>query len=270
MAGDNIQCSLCGAPLAAAGQACPACFLRMALPDQATARSSSRDAADGVEFGQTTPGPAGVAVADRIGPYRILEEVGEGGMGTVYLAEQDVPIRRRVALKVIKLGMDTREVVSRFEAERQALAIMSHPAIAQVFDAGSTPLGRPFFAMEYVPGESITAYWASPHNPAADRALFRSVRRRPARAPEGHHSSRSETVQHSDQRPGWKARSEDHRLRTCQGPSRCRSHSRHFIPNSVLCSAPQSMPALNRLNLAPLMSILEAMSMRSGRSCTSC
>jgi non-specific serine/threonine protein kinase/serine/threonine-protein kinase len=130
----------------------------MALPDQASARSSFRDAAAGVEFGETTPGPAAVAVADRIGPYRILEEVGEGGMGTVYLAEQDAPIRRRVALKVIKLGMDTREVVSRFEAERQALAIMAHPAIAQVFDAGSTPLGRPFFAMEYVPGESITSY----------------------------------------------------------------------------------------------------------------
>jgi non-specific serine/threonine protein kinase/serine/threonine-protein kinase len=93
-----------------------------------------------------------------IGPYRLLLQIGEGGMGQVWLAEQTQPIHRQVALKIIKAGMDTAQVVARFEAERQALAIMSHPAIAQVFDAGATPQGRPFFAVEYVRGESITEY----------------------------------------------------------------------------------------------------------------
>src|SRR5262245_23766637 len=98
--------------------------------------------------------------AATIGPYRLLQRVGEGGMGEVWLAEQTQPIHRQVALKIIKAGMDTAQVVARFEAERQALAIMSHPAIAQVFDAGATREGRPFFAMEYVRGESITAFCA--------------------------------------------------------------------------------------------------------------
>ncbi len=93
-----------------------------------------------------------------VGPYRILELVGEGGMGSVYLAEQRQPIRRRVALKLIKLGMDTKDVIARFESERQALALMDHPNIAKVFDAGATELGRPYFVMEYVPGIPITDY----------------------------------------------------------------------------------------------------------------
>src|SRR6266853_2086760 len=92
------------------------------------------------------------------GPYRLLQRLGEGGMGEVWLAEQSKPVRRRVALKLIKAGMDTREVVARFESERQALALMNHPAIAKVFDAGSTPEGRPYFVMEYVAGIPITAY----------------------------------------------------------------------------------------------------------------
>lgn len=93
-----------------------------------------------------------------IGPYRLLQLVGEGGMGEVWLAEQTHPVRRQVALKVIKAGMDTAQVVTRFEAERQALAMMDHPAIATVYDGGSTPEGRPYFAMEYVKGEPITTY----------------------------------------------------------------------------------------------------------------
>jgi serine/threonine protein kinase len=93
-----------------------------------------------------------------IGPYRLLEQLGEGGMGEVWLAEQTRPIRRQVALKIIKAGMDTAQVVRRFEAERQALALMDHPAIAKVFDAGATELGRSYFVMEYVRGESVTAY----------------------------------------------------------------------------------------------------------------
>jgi non-specific serine/threonine protein kinase/serine/threonine-protein kinase len=96
--------------------------------------------------------------AGTIGPYRILERLGEGGMGEVWLAEQTRPVRRQVALKVIKAGMDTAQVVARFEAERQALALMDHPAIAKVFDAGATDLGRPYFVMERVRGESLTAY----------------------------------------------------------------------------------------------------------------
>ncbi len=90
--------------------------------------------------------------------YRIIERLGEGGMGVVYLAEQETPIRRRVALKLIRPGVGTKEVLSRFQNERQALALMSHANIAAVFDAGSTPEGSPYFVMEYVPGEPITAY----------------------------------------------------------------------------------------------------------------
>ena len=93
-----------------------------------------------------------------IGRYRILEQIGEGGFGAVYVAEQREPVKRRVALKVIKLGMDTRQVVARFEAERQALAMMDHPNIAKVLDAGATETGRPYFVMELVRGIPITAY----------------------------------------------------------------------------------------------------------------
>jgi eukaryotic-like serine/threonine-protein kinase len=93
-----------------------------------------------------------------IGSYQLLELIGEGGMGEVWLAEQKEPVRRRVAVKLIKAGMDTREVVARFESERQALALMDHPAIAKVFDAGSTAEGRPYFVMEYVAGLPITHY----------------------------------------------------------------------------------------------------------------
>jgi serine/threonine protein kinase/tetratricopeptide (TPR) repeat protein len=98
------------------------------------------------------------AAGDRIGPYEIRSVIGEGGMGVVYEAEQSAPIRRRVALKLIRLGMDTREVVARFESERQALALMSHPHIAHVFDGGATDEGRPYFVMELVPGVPITEY----------------------------------------------------------------------------------------------------------------
>src|SRR5512139_211058 len=92
------------------------------------------------------------------GRYRLLQRIGEGGMGEVWLAEQTEPVRRQVALKVIKAGMDSAQVVARFEAERQALALMDHPTIATVFDGGTTPQGRPYFAMEYVKGEPITVY----------------------------------------------------------------------------------------------------------------
>jgi eukaryotic-like serine/threonine-protein kinase len=105
----------------------------------------------------STGGPGGAA-AGQIGPYRLLQLLGEGGMGEVWLAEQKKPIHRTVALKLIKAGMDTKTVVARFESERQALALMEHPNIARVFDAGSTLEGRPYFVMEYVPGLPITEY----------------------------------------------------------------------------------------------------------------
>jgi serine/threonine protein kinase len=94
----------------------------------------------------------------QIGPYKILQLIGEGGFGTVYMADQVEPIRRRVALKIIKLGMDTKEVIARFESERQALAMMDHPNIARVLDAGTTESGRPYFVMELVKGVPITEY----------------------------------------------------------------------------------------------------------------
>ncbi|MFC1795073.1 protein kinase, partial [Planctomycetota bacterium] len=93
-----------------------------------------------------------------IGPYKLLELIGEGGFGAVYMAEQEEPIRRRVALKIIKLGMDTKQVIGRFEVERQTLAMMDHPNIAKVYEAGSTEKGRPYFAMELVRGVPITEY----------------------------------------------------------------------------------------------------------------
>ena len=100
-----------------------------------------------------TAGPDGM-----IGPYRLRERIGVGGMGEVWSAEQEEPFRRKVALKILKAGMDTKEVVARFEAERQALALMDHPCIAKVYDAGSTPQGRPYFAMEFIQGVPITEY----------------------------------------------------------------------------------------------------------------
>ncbi|MBS0198281.1 MAG: protein kinase [Planctomycetes bacterium] len=102
------------------------------------------------QSGQMSEGPG-----SRIGPYRLLQAIGEGGFGTVFMAEQETPVSRRVAIKVIKLGMDTHQVIARFEAERQALAMMDHPNIARVLDAGATETGRPYFVMELVRGEAI-------------------------------------------------------------------------------------------------------------------
>jgi eukaryotic-like serine/threonine-protein kinase len=111
-----------------------------------------------VEVNATIERPVAEKIGTQIGPYKLLQEIGEGGMGMVYMAEQSHPVKRRVALKIIKPGMDSRQVIARFEAERQALSMMDHPHIAKVLDAGTTDSGRPYFVMELVKGTPITQY----------------------------------------------------------------------------------------------------------------
>jgi serine/threonine protein kinase/Tol biopolymer transport system component len=131
----------------------------LAAHDEAGPFLRSAAAADGAgAVDNATVGSSREALGTTIGPYRLLQLIGEGGFGDVYMAEQEHPIRRRVALKIIKLGMDTKAVIARFEAERQALAMMEHPNIARVLDAGATASGRPYFVMELVRGVPITAY----------------------------------------------------------------------------------------------------------------
>src|ERR1022692_3126416 len=142
------KCPTCGATLIvdAAGGHCVRCLLQLAL---ASDDPSSRPADETQHFEQ--PG-------DRVGRYKLLQQIGEGGCGVVYMAEQTEPVHRRVALTVIKLGMDTKQVIARFEAERQAVALMDHPNIAKVLDVGATGTGRPYFVMELVRGIKITDY----------------------------------------------------------------------------------------------------------------
>src|ERR1035437_8112116 len=144
------NCPQCGAGLGSDDPAglCPHCLIQGALGSSGTG-----------DFRAETVGPAPAVARDEdFGRYRIIQLLAEGGMGTVYLAEQLEPIRRRVALKVVKLGMDTAQVLARFSNERQALAMMDHPNIARIFDAGATPKGRPSFVMEYIEGVPITQY----------------------------------------------------------------------------------------------------------------
>src|SRR5262245_48151549 len=137
------NCPQCGAELSSGDPAglCPKCLI-----DGAFDTSAPTDAA-------TAP-----ITDDDFGRYHILRVLGEGGMGTVYLAEQREPIRRQVALKVVKLGTNTSQVLARFSHERQALAMMEHLNIARIFDAGATSKGRPYFVMEYIAGAPITQY----------------------------------------------------------------------------------------------------------------
>src|ERR671935_2282100 len=107
--------------------------------------------------------------ATKVGPYKLLEQIGEGGFGVVFMAEQQRPIRRKVALKVLKAGMDSRQVVARFEAERQALALMDHPHIAHIFDGGATVSGRPYFVMELVRGIPVTDFCDQNHLSVRER-----------------------------------------------------------------------------------------------------
>jgi eukaryotic-like serine/threonine-protein kinase len=125
------------------------------------------------------PGILAEKPGDRIGRYKLLQQIGEGGCGVVYMAEQEEPVHRRVALKVIKLGMDTKKVIARFEAERQALALMDHPNIAKVLDAGATETGRPYFVMELVKAIPITRFCDENNLSTVTRlgCLFKSARR---------------------------------------------------------------------------------------------
>jgi eukaryotic-like serine/threonine-protein kinase len=163
------NCPQCGDELDSGDPAglCPKCLIQGAF--------DSSSAAD--EFGtQTTVGARAPTGDEDFGRYRIIQPLGEGGMGTVYLAEQLEPIRRRVALKVVKLGMDTAQVLARFNNERQALAMMDHPNIAQIFDAGATTKGCPYFVMEYIEGAPITQYCDRKRMSTKERlALFLAV-----------------------------------------------------------------------------------------------
>ena len=153
---ENNKCPSCGATLPGDLPAglCAACLLAVGLP---VAEPAQGEAARRSTIRLSLP-PLAEKPGDRIGRYKLLQQIGEGGCGVVYMAEQEEPVRRRVALKVIKPGMDTKEVLGRFEAERQALALMDHSNIAKVLDAGATETGRPFFVMELVRGIPITRY----------------------------------------------------------------------------------------------------------------
>ena len=138
-------------------------WLQAHCPDEVSRERVTRlleahDAADRDNALERRTPPLPERVERRIGPYKLLERVGEGAMGEVYLAEQSTPVVRRVALKVIKPGMDSRDVIARFEVERQTLALMSHPSIAHIIDAGTTESGQPYFAMEYVAGIPLNRY----------------------------------------------------------------------------------------------------------------
>ena len=161
---EKNRCPQCGAevPADAPHGLCPRCLLKVGL---------ERDADVTLEAPHSIEGPGTI-----IGRYKVLELIGEGGMGLVYLAEQQEPIRRRAALKIVKLGMDTKQVIARFEAEKQMLALLDHPNIARVYDAGTTEAGRPYFVMEYVKGQSITEYCDQHKSSIEDRLkLFRQV-----------------------------------------------------------------------------------------------
>ncbi|MFC1763449.1 protein kinase [Planctomycetota bacterium] len=181
MAKEN-KCPHCDAnlPSTAPRGLCPQCLMEAGLAENADITLDES--------------PASESPGTKIGRYELLEQIGEGGMGLVYLARQQEP-KRKVALKIVKLGMDTRQVVARFEAERQTLALLTHPNIAHVFDAGTTETGRPYFVMEYVEGRSITKYCDEQKLSVEQRLeLFQQVC-------EGVHHAHQKGIIHRDLKP---------------------------------------------------------------------
>ena len=156
-----LECTTAEARRAYVKQACAGDAKLEALVEgllQAHDNPDSFLQAPGASLVATIDDPVRERPGSVIGPYKLLEQIGEGGMGLVFVAEQQQPVKRRVALKLIKPGMDSRQVIARFEAERQALALMDHVHIAKVYDGGATPEGRPYFVMELVKGTPITDY----------------------------------------------------------------------------------------------------------------
>ena len=219
------NCPQCGAELDSSGPAglCPECLIQGAFDSSVGARLRNSDHRYA----------GGAAGDDDFGRYHILRPLGEGGMGTVYLAEQREPIRRCVALKVIKLGMDTGQVLARFANERQALAMMDHPNIARIIDAGATPKGRPYFVMEYIEGVPITQYCDGKRMTIGATAgtVPRRVPCGSARASERCDPSRPQTVECAGDGTGGHTRSESDRFRHRQGhrPMGRGEHAAHAI-----------------------------------------
>ncbi len=159
-----VQAMDIGCPTERAAYIQHTCSGDAALLQRVQALVQASEVSDDFLPGQPSGSPATLCAAalalpaSVFGSYKLMEQIGEGGFGVVFMAEQLEPVRRRVALKVIKPGMDSRQVIGRFEAERQALALMQHPNIAQVFDAGATDSGQPYFVMELFKGVSITRF----------------------------------------------------------------------------------------------------------------
>ncbi|MFC1795158.1 protein kinase, partial [Planctomycetota bacterium] len=177
------HCPKCGIelPFNAPEGLCPQCLMKAGMAEDSDVVVSGPSALEG-------PGT-------KIDRYELLDQIGEGGMGLVYLAEQQEPVKRRIALKIVKLGMDTKQVVARFETERQTLAVLEHPNIAHVFDAGTTETGRPYFVMEYVEGKSITKYCDEQNLSIEQRLeLFQQVC-------EGVHHAHQKGIIHRDLKP---------------------------------------------------------------------
>ena len=159
------RCEKCGAVLVPFGTEtlCPNCMLHEAIGLEADPTAPSAAASPGEQRASVVATAVTEKPGDRIGRYKLLQQIGEGGMGVVYMAEQEEPIRRRVALKVIKLGMDTKQVIARFEAERQALALMDHPSIAKVFSTWENPAPKETIrSIDFGVSVLAPAFWAAP------------------------------------------------------------------------------------------------------------
>jgi hypothetical protein len=218
LANQKATCLSCGGnlPLDAAGRLCASCLLSEHHEERGDSELAAVTAVEnqGDKIERDT-----YQLGTCIGRYQLLEKIGEGGMGTIYLAEQREPLIRKVALKVIKLGMDTRRVIARFEAERQALALMDHPNIARVLDAGSTLAGRPYFVMEVVQGVAITRFCDDLNLCIRERLrLFVQVLRGHSTRPsKGGCSSGYQTVQCVGGVSRRSDGAESDRFRNCQG-----------------------------------------------------